>query len=193
MFQPLRPRRRQVLLIRLSRHSTQSLWAGLGGAIALLLILLTSSLFVHQPLATLLVASMGASAVLLFAAPSAPLSQPWNLLGGQVLSALVGVTCAQFVEQPWLSAALAVGISILLMGLLACTHPPGGATALSAVVGGPGISALGYQYVLTPVLLNSMIILGVALLFHRPTRTYPLRAKGAPRRRLLRSPGGALS
>lgn len=109
------------------------------------------------------VASMGASAVLLFAAPHGKLSQPWNLIGGHLVSALIGVSCAQAIADPQLAAALAVGLAISAMYYLRCIHPPGGATALIAVVGGPSIQGLGYGYLWAPVGINLMLILVAAL------------------------------
>jgi len=112
------------------------------------------------------VASMGASAVLLFAVPHGVLSQPWAVLGGQVLSACVGVICQKLLPGQAFTPALAVGAAILVMHYARCIHPPGGATALAAVSGGPAITALGFHYVLSPVLLNVVLILAVALAFN---------------------------
>ena len=129
-----------------------------------------------------LVASMGASAVLLFAVPHGPLSQPWAVLGGHLVSAVVGVACTKVIAQPMLAAPVAVGLAIGTMHYLRCIHPPGGATALSAVVGGETVHQLGFHYVLTPVLLNATIILLVALLFNYPFpwRRYPLALAQRP-------------
>ena len=129
-----------------------------------------------------LVASMGASAVLLFAVPHGPLSQPWPVFGGHLLSALLGVTCAQLIPHPMLAAALAVGGAIGTMHYLRCIHPPGGATALTAVAGGDAVHALGYGFVVVPVLLNVLCLLLVAVLFNYPFawRRYP--AGWRPRR-----------
>jgi len=113
-----------------------------------------------------IIPSMGASAVLLFAAPHSPLAQPWNLLGGHLVSALIGVSCAHFIIDIGLAAALAVGLAIGAMYYLRCIHPPGGATALAAVIGGIQIRDLGFEYLVTPVLLNTLTILAVALLFN---------------------------
>ena len=123
----------------------------------------------------LAVASMGASAVLLFAAPHGALSQPWPVVGGHLISAFVGVTCAQWVAEPMLAAGIAVAISIGLMYGLRCLHPPGGATALFAVLGGEPILRLGYHYLFTPVLLNVVVMLIIAVLFNYPFpwRRYP--------------------
>lgn len=124
--------------------------------------------------APLLIAPMGASAVLLFAAPASPLAQPWSIIGGNVIAALVGVTCVHLISNPLVAAALAVSLSIALMFALRCLHPPSGAIALTAVLGGPAIHALGYGFVLRPVLLNSVLLLACALLYHGLTRhRYP--------------------
>jgi len=149
--------------------------SGLGGFTGIFLIAVISYWFTGFEGAAMIVPSMGASAVLVFAVPHGKLSQPWNVLGGNGVSALVGVTCYQFVPDVFLAAALAVGIAIALMHYLSCIHPPGGASALAAVIGGDAIHVLGYQYVLTPVLLNAFIIFLVAVgfngLFH--WRRYP--------------------
>lgn len=121
-----------------------------------------------------LIAPMGASAVLLFAVPSSPLAQPWSLLGGNMVAAITGVTCAMFITHPMLSAAIAVGLSIFIMLYLRCLHPPSGAVALTAVLGGNAIHQLGYGFVLAPVALNSCVIILVAIIFHRSTQyNYP--------------------
>ncbi len=132
----------------------------------------------------LAVASMGAASVLLFAVPHGALSQPWPLVGGNLVSAVIGVTCAGWLLDPMLAAALAVALSIAAMYILRCLHPPGGATALYAVLGGDAVHALGYTYVLSPVLLDVIVLLGVAVAFNYPFawRRYPqswhLRSQG---------------
>lgn len=124
----------------------------------------------------LLIAPMGASAVLLFAVPSSPLAQPWSIIGGNLLSALIGVTCARVNTDPVIAGAIAVGCSIAAMSLLRCTHPPGGAVALTAVLGGPAVTAAGYSFALAPVGINSLLLMGVALIFNNATRhSYPHR------------------
>jgi len=148
----------------------------LGGLVALVAVLEISQVQLGLDGAATLVASMGASAVLLFAVPHGPLSQPWPVFGGHLVSALVGVSCAQMIDQPVLAAAMAVGLAIGAMHYLRCIHPPGGATALSAVVGGDAVHQLGFQFVLTPVMLNVITMLLVALLFNAPFawRRYPV-------------------
>lgn len=122
----------------------------------------------------MLVAPMGASAVLLFALPSSPLAQPWSILGGNLISAATGVTCALWISDPMLAAALAVSMAIAAMIALRCVHPPSGAVALTAVLGGPLIHAQGYWFLLAPIGLNSLLLLAVALLFNNLTRhRYP--------------------
>ena len=158
----------------------ERLISGLGGFTAILLILVISSRFVTGTDAALIVASMGASAVLLFAAPHGALGQPWNVIGGHLVSAVIGVSCARYIPGVTLAAAASVGLAIGAMHYLRCIHPPGGATALTAVVGGTSIQALGYQYILTPVLLNVAVILTVAVLFNAlfRWRRYPASLSG---------------
>jgi len=145
---------------------TERIVSGIGGFAAIFSILYFAqlSLGVHHP--GLLVASMGASAVLLFAVPHGPLSQPWNVFGGHLVSAIIGVTCAKLIGSQLVAAAAAVGIAISAMYYLRCIHPPGGATALSAVVASDAVHALGYKFVLTPVMLDVGVILSVALVFN---------------------------
>jgi CBS domain-containing membrane protein len=156
----------EILGIELTPVShTEKLVSALGGLAGIVSILFITDHFVGSASA-LIVASMGASAVLLFAVPHGALSQPWPVLGGHVISACIGVTCAGAIPQPFLAAGLAVGLAIGVMYYLRCIHPPGGATALSAVIGGESVHALGYQFVITPVLLNALVILAVAVLFN---------------------------
>jgi CBS-domain-containing membrane protein len=154
---------------------TEKLVSALGGFVAIFCILTISRWSVGADGAALIVASMGASAVLLFAVPHGPLSQPWPVLGGHILSAVVGVSCAKLIPNEVLAASVAVGAAIGVMYYARCTHPPGGATALSAVVGGQAVHELGYQFVLTPILLNVLIILAVGFSFNFlfPWRRYP--------------------
>lgn len=123
-----------------------------------------------------LIGSFGASAVLLYATPTSPYAQPRNLLLGHILSAIVGITCATLLKgNVALAAAAAVSISIILMHFTRSIHPPGGATALIAVIGGDNIYALGYWYALTPIGLGAVLMLIVALLINNisPHRRYP--------------------
>jgi CBS domain-containing membrane protein len=147
---------------------------GVGGAIAIGSVLLVSRWCLGLTDAALLVASMGASAVLLFGVPEGALSRPWSVFGGHVISAFIGVGCAWGIPDPSSAAPLAVGLAIVAMSVCRCTHPPGGATALSAVIGGPAVHEMGIQYVFTPVLLNACVMLTVAWLFHLPTERYPI-------------------
>lgn len=123
----------------------------------------------------LIVASMGASAVLLFAVPHGALSQPWAVFGGQFISAIIGVTCQKLLPEGFIAAGAAVGLAVGAMYYLRCIHPPGGATALSAVIGGSSVHALGYEYVLYPVMMNVIALLFIAVLFNLffPWRRYP--------------------
>jgi len=122
----------------------------------------------------LLIAPMGASAVLLFAVPSSPLAQPWSIIGGNTVAAFIGITCALWIDDVLIAAALAVALSIGAMLLLRCLHPPSGAVALTAVLGGPAVHAAGYGFALWPVGINSLLMLTAALAFNNLTgRRYP--------------------
>lgn len=146
-----------------------------GGFIGILAVLWISSQMLDQQGAAMVIASMGASAVLLFAVPHGALSQPWAVLGGHLLSALIGVTCARMIGDPFVAAALAVGLAIGVMYYLHCLHPPGGATALVAVMGGEAVHQLGYGFVVMPVLVNALILVVMAVLVNLPFawRRYP--------------------
>lgn len=122
----------------------------------------------------LLMAPIGASAVLLFAIPASPLAQPWSILGGNLIAATVGVTTAILINDVVVAAAVALSVSIALMFTLRCLHPPSGAVALSAVLGDSAIHGLGYYFVVFPVGINSLLLLVVALAYNNATRrTYP--------------------
>jgi len=126
----------------------------------------------------MLIGSFGASAVLIYGAIGSPLAQPRNLLGGHVFSAVVGVSCFRlFSSQLWLASALAVATAIAVMQLTGTVHPPGGATALIAVIGSDKIHALGFMYVLVPVGVGAVLMLIVALVVNKlGKREYPVQA-----------------
>jgi CBS domain-containing membrane protein len=120
------------------------------------------------------VAPMGASAVLLFALPSSPLAQPWSIIGGNLVSALIGITCAKLISNPALAAGVAAGLAIGAMISLRCLHPPSGAVALTAVLGGRSVIASGYHFALHPVAVNSVFLVAAALVFNNLLRRrYP--------------------
>lgn len=122
----------------------------------------------------LLMAPIGASAVLLFGVPSSPLAQPWSIVGGNTVAAVVGVTFAMLIKEPVIAAAFALSIAIAFMFALRCLHPPSGAVALTAVMGGPAVHHAGYSFVLFPVAVNSILLLLVALVYNNATRRrYP--------------------
>ncbi|MCC6434264.1 MAG: HPP family protein [Acidimicrobiales bacterium] len=159
--------------------------SAVGGAGALLAVFAISHHLLDRQGAAMLLGSIGASAVLLFAVPHGQLSQPWPLLGGHVLSATIGVSCARFIDSQELAAACAVGLAIGAMHQLKAIHPPGGATALTAVMGGAGVRSMGYEFVLQPVLLNVVVMAAFAVAFNAvlPWRRYPaalIRRPGLP-------------
>ena len=124
----------------------------------------------------MLIGSFGASAVLIYGAVKSPLAQPRNFVGGHVVSALIGVSFYKLVPLPWLASSLAVATAIAVMHLTKTLHPPGGATALIAVIGSDKIHALGYMYVIAPVALGALIMLVVSLIVNNipKDRRYPV-------------------
>lgn len=127
-----------------------------------------------------LIGSFGASAVLVYGATNSPLAQPRNLVGGHLLSSIIGIMAAALIPHPeflWVTCALAVSLSIVGMQVTRTMHPPGGATALIAVIGGEKIQNLGLMYVLNPVLSGVLILLITALIFNNisKNRKYPYK------------------
>lgn len=114
-------------------------------------------------------APLGASAVLVFAVPASPLAQPWAVIGGNVLSALVGSACAALIPDPAWAGAAAVALAIALMFSLRCLHPPGGATALIAAM-----SAANWHFAVFPMLVDSVLLVAGGILYNTATgRRYP--------------------
>jgi len=127
-----------------------------------------------------IVAPVGASAVLVFALPASPLAQPWPVLGGNTVSALMGVLAYKFIPEPSVAAGCAVAGAIAAMSLARCLHPPGGAVALTGVIGSASIHAAGWSFALVPVALNTAILVGLAWIINNATRhSYPHRAMAA--------------
>ena len=110
----------------------------------------------------LVIGSFGATAVLLYAAPLSPFAQPWNVLVGHLASALIGVAVFHLLGATWFSAALAVTLAIAMMQLTSSLHPPGGASALIAVLGPPEIHSLSFGYAIFPVGLGALTMIAVA-------------------------------
>ena len=141
--------------------------AALTAASAIFLAGFVSSQFIDGGGLQTLVASMGASAVILFAVSHSPMAHPWPLVGGHMLSGLIGVLCARLIPDIWPAAAISVGSALFLMHVSRCLHPPGGASALIPVLGGEGIRSLGFQFLLTPLALNVAVMLILALILNR--------------------------
>ncbi len=151
-------------------------WSWLGAFLGIGAVALVGHLTMPEGPAVMLIGSFGASAVLLYGAPRSPLAQPRNLIGGHVLSALVGVACWKL-QMPLvgLGEALAVATAIALMHLTRTLHPPGGATALIALVGGDRVHALGFGFALLPVGAGALAMLAIAVLVNNlpRSRRYP--------------------
>ncbi len=159
-------------LVDFKEHS----WAFLGSFVGMGIIAWLQYEAFPQQDYVFLIGSFGASCVLVYGVIQSPLAQPRNLIGGHVISAIIGVSMQKLLpDMVWLSAPLAVSLSIVFMQITKTLHPPGGATALIAVTGSPQIKALGYEYVLNPVLSGATILLVTALIFNNMTknRQYP--------------------
>ena len=155
-------------------------WAFLGSFVGIGIIAYLQSQQLPHSDVVFLIGSFGASSVLVYGVIQSPLAQPRNLIGGHVISALAGVTVQQFAPDVlWITAPLAVSLSIVMMQITKTLHPPGGATALIAVTGSAELKNLGYWYVLMPVLIGTLILLAVALVFNNVTskRHYPNHKK----------------
>ncbi len=158
----------------------EHIWTFIGSFFGIGLIAFTQSLSLDKLSNIFLIGSFGASSVLIYGAIQSPLAQPRNLVGGHVISAFIGVCVFKLVPDPvWISAPLAVSLSIVAMQMTKTLHPPGGATALIAVIGIPKIKALGFMYVLSPVLSGVMILLLVAVITNNLTknRSYPTNSR----------------
>ncbi len=152
-------------------------WSGLASFIGIAVVAYLSKNYFNPYDLTLLIGSFGASAVLVYGAIKTPLAQPRNLMGGHILSGIVGVASYKLlghINMP-LAAAVAVSFAIMLMHATKTLHPPGGATALIAVIGGKGIYKLGFLYALMPAGLGALILLIIALLVNNLSkdRKYP--------------------
>jgi CBS domain-containing membrane protein len=163
----------------------ERLIAGIGAIIGIGLCAAISSAAVPGH-GLLLAAPLGASAVLLFAVPSSPLAQPWPIMGGNIVSALVGTVVAQTLGHDAVAAGIAVGAAILAMSALRCLHPPGGGTVLLAVLA-PSVLDQGIAFALLPIGLNALALVAAGIAFHRVSgHSYPHRPMKMPDRpRLL--------
>lgn len=148
---------------------------GLGALVGIALAALAAQAVPGGPaMLPFIVAPMGASAVLLFAAPASPLAQPYSLLVGNVVSTVIGVVSARLFSDVIIAASVAVAVAIVVMMALRCVHPPGGACALFTAVGSSAVVEQGFAFALWPVAVNTVVLLGVAALVNNLTgRPYP--------------------
>lgn len=155
-------------------------WTFIGAFVGIGIIAFIQDQFLTKIENVFLIGSFGATSVLIYGAIQSPLAQPRNLIFGHLISALIGVTIYKLVPDIiYLSAPLAVSLSIVVMQMTKTLHPPGGATALIAVIGTEKIKTLGYWYVLSPVLSGVLILFIIALIFNNMTssRVYPSNSR----------------
>jgi CBS-domain-containing membrane protein len=151
-------------------------WSWIGSFLGIAAVSLIHYKVLNHTDMVMIIGSFGASAVLIYGAIRSPLAQPRNLLGGHILSAIIGVTAFRWLgADPWVAAAVAVSTSIAVMHLTKTLHPPGGATALIAVIGSGTVHDLGYLYVLMPAALGAGVMLIIALIVNNipKSRKYP--------------------
>lgn len=151
------------------RPKMAAIWRAFGGSlVTMLAIVFLHETFLETTNLALMMAPLGASAVLVFGVFNSPLAQPRNVVGGHVISGLIGVTIYQWLgPEPHLAAALAVSLSILVMHLTKTLHPPGGATAFIGASGGLwGTSSSGYWFVVSPCALGSLTLVLVGVLIN---------------------------
>lgn len=160
----------------------ERLIACVGALIGIALTGLICGLFFGEgPHIPLIVAPMGASAVLVFAVPASPLAQPWPVIGGNTISAFMGVLAAHLVADPVIAIGVGVSLAIAAMSVTRSLHPPGGAAALTALIGGPAVSSAGFTFPLFPVCINSLILVALGIVFHKVSRrNYPHVAVAVP-------------
>jgi len=152
------------------------IWTWIGSFFGILFVAYFHLNILEETDLSLIIGSFGASAVLIYGAIHSPLAQPRNLIGGHLLSAIIGVSIYKILpDYMILSSALAVSVSIVVMQITLTLHPPGGATALIAVIGGDSIHSLGYMYIFVPVLSGSFILLAIAIIVNNipKNRNYP--------------------
>ena len=136
--------------------------------------LICGLVFGEGPHIPLIVAPMGASAVLIFVVPASPLAQPWPVIGGNTISAFMGVLAAHLIADPVVAIGVGVSLAIAAMSLTRSLHPPGGAAALTALIGGPAVTSAGFLFPLFPVCINSVILVALGITFHKiARRNYP--------------------
>lgn len=149
---------------------TDICWSFLGALVGIGSCAYLSARFFEPRDMTLMVASFGASAVLVYGAVKSPFAQPRNLIGGQVVSAIIGVAVYSLLGSTWIAAALAVSFALAVMLVTRTVHPPGGATALLAVMGSKEIHDLGFLYAALPVGLGVLILLVIGLAVNNLSR-----------------------
>ena len=156
--------------------------AGLAAAAGILLLGLALRWLPHTGYPLIMLASSAAAAVLLYAVPHSPMTQPWALVAGNLLSGAVGWACSQLIPDPILAAACAVGLAVFLMHLSHCLHPPGGATALVMVLAAGQFHQHGWGWAAGVVLANTILSLLLALAINNliPGRRYPMRSSTMP-------------
>ncbi len=172
LFHKMRTHKTSPPMVSLS----EIIWSWIGAFSGILSVVLINTTILQGTDSVFIVGSFGASAVLIYGAVKSPLAQPRNLIGGHIISAVIGVASYKlFGGTLWFAAPFSVATAIAAMHATKTLHPPGGATALIAVIGSQKIHALGFYYVVMPIGAGALIMLIIALLVNNlcKTRHYP--------------------
>ena len=145
------------------RHLS-SILAGLFAGASIIVISQTTSLLMPGG-GPAVIASMGAAAVIVFQFPESPPARPWSILGGHLVSATIGVVVSQLVDDRTVASGLAVGLSLGAMQVCRCMHPPGGGTAMVAVLGGATVQDAGFRFVILPTIVNAIVLTGLSSVY----------------------------
>ncbi len=158
-----------------SSHLSEVLLSVSGVLVAMTVLVLTMGWLSDGVYAWFVIASMGASAIILFATPHAPMAQPWALLAGQMIAGICGLASWTFFSDPMIAVPIAVTSTLFFMLLFKARHAPGGATALFIALGTVEVETLGWSLLWLSLLPSVLILLGTAILFNAPFkwRRYP--------------------
>jgi CBS-domain-containing membrane protein len=150
---------------------TEIIWSWIGGFLGIAAVAGIHYTLLSETDFVMVIGSFGASAVLIYGSLKSPFAQPRNLMGGHIISAIIGVACYKLLAPHlWLAASVAVATAIAMMHATKTLHPPGGASALIAVIGSNKIHDMGFLYVVVPVGTGVFIMLIVALLVNNIPR-----------------------
>lgn len=158
-------------------NNTDALIGTVGAALSMAITWVVSDALLDG-VSPILVVSMGATAVILFTMPTAPAAQPVPVILAHCVAAFLGVLSTQLFDNTAVAVGIAVGVHAGLMVRFGYMHPPSGGTALTAILGGEAVTELGYSFMWRPVLLNTVLLVLLAIVINAPFawRRYPAKS-----------------